>query len=114
MLRISKEKNRVESARSPQGLEIPGNELRASKAKKDARRTLPFVTQHPALLPRVPGLARRGGGVSPPEKGFQQVPPFLHLDLKRALGHVDLGWGEGFTEGRGEKKHKNPSFMHLL
>lgn len=89
VLRISKEKNRVQSVRSPQrSWRFLGMNLRACKKKRgQANLTLCHLASSTSVQTPWPG--------SPPEKGFPQAPPFLHLDLKRALGQVELV-GEGW------------------
>jgi len=80
VLRISKKKDHIESLRPPEVLEIPGNELRASKKKKKRRQSKTY-TLSPGIQPVCP------------EKDFSKTPPFLHLDLKEALGQVELAGG---------------------
>jgi len=97
VLRISKKKDHIESLRPPEVLEIPGNELRASKKKKkkEAKQNLYVVTWHPARLSR---------------EGFQQDPSLPAFGPKGSTwsGRVGRGWGGGVVEGRGERKQKNP------
>lgn len=89
-------------------MEIPGNELRVAKKKKrQGKPILGYLASSKSVQSSWAG----GRGDPPPEKGFQQDPPFLHLDLEKAPGQVELG--EGWVERRGEKKQKGP-LIHRL
>lgn len=77
---FQKERPRRECLRPPEVLEIPGNELRASKKKKKKRQS-----KNCTLSPGIQHFC--------PEKDFSKTPPFLHLDLKEALGQAELAGG---------------------
>ncbi|CAK7314281.1 hypothetical protein VULLAG_LOCUS18194 [Vulpes lagopus] len=97
---FQKERPCRECLQPPEVLDIPGNELRVSKKEKRQGKSY-------TLSPSIQYFC--------PEKDFSKTSlPTFGPRGSTQLGGVGRGWGGEVVEGRGEKKQKNPPFIHLF
>lgn len=111
VLRISKEKNRVQSVRSPQrSWEIPGNELKSLQEKKREKKR---PGEPYSLSPSIQHFCPDSLAWLPSREGLSASPSLPAFGPKKSTWSGGVGGG-GLVEGRDEKKHKTPSFVHLF
>lgn len=110
VLRISKEKNRVQSVRSPQrSWRFLGMNLRACKKKREKKRP---GEPYP-LSPSIQHFCPDSLAWLPSREGLSASPSLPAFGPKKSTWSGG-GGGGGLVEGRGEKQHKNPSFVQLF
>lgn len=103
---FQREEQRTECPEPPEVLEIPRNELKSLQEKKRPGEPYP-------LSPSIQHFCPDSLAWLPSREGLSASPSLPAFGPKKSTWSGGVGGG-GLVEGRGEKKHKNPSFVHLF
>lgn len=104
---FQREEQSTECPEPPEVLEIPGNELKSLQGKKK-RPGEPY-----ALSPSIQHFCPDSLAWLPSREGLSARPSLPAFGPKKSTWSGGVGGG-GLVGGRGEKKHNNPSFVHVL